>query len=748
MRTFAPAIFLGAFLLFLLQPLLGKYILPWFGGGPGVWTVCLLFFQVLLVGGYAYAHLISRSLRPRAQVIVHLLLLIGALVLLPIIPAESWKPHDATDPTLRILGLLLATVGVPYFLLSATGPLLQQWANRAHPSRSPYGLYALSNAGSLLALASYPFLFEAHLTRHAQALFWGWGLVAFVLACALAGLKLRNPQPVAATGSIALPSPDGTTPRILDRLLWVALPACASVLLMATTNKLCQDVAVIPFLWVLPLALYLLSFTITFTGPRFYPRTVFVFALISAEAGVCWAMFHDTSLSVPGQIVLYCGGLFVCCILCHGELYRLRPQPAGLTSFYLLIAAGGALGGIFVALIAPLIFTHYYELNLGLFLAALLALLLWVRAPSTEDGCMYPWKRFGCALLVLAALGLYLFWSQFGGSAEADSTKSRPFGVSDAVLAGALLAGVVIANLKIERREHWRLATLATLTLGSIALGTTLWLQTSREGVSVVGSRRNFYGVLTLHEEERDKPELHNFRLQHGRTTHGLQFVDPERAGWPTAYYGERSGVGLALRALPAGPHRVGLIGLGAGTLATYGKDGDYFRIYELNPDVTRMAEAPFTFLPRCKGKVDVVPGDARLSLERESPQRFDILVLDAFNSDAVPVHLLTREAFLLYRNHVKTNGVIAVHLSNQHLDLVPVVVNVAKYFGYATAAVDYGPSQDQWWLYPSSWMLLCDNEAFLNSPAIRDAASPLRNTGNLIRLWTDDFASVFQIMK
>ncbi len=775
MRTFAPAIFLGAFLLFLVQPLIGKYILPWFGGGPGVWTVCLLFFQVLLVGGYAYAHLSSKLLRPRAQAVLHLLLLAAALVLLPIIPAESWKPRDATHPTVRILCLLLATVGAPYFLLSATGPLLQRWFSRAHPLRSPYGLYALSNAGSLLALGSYPFLFEAHLARQAQALLWGWGLAAFVLLCALAALKLFKPDPVGAAeaergvsnpqqradSKQSNPAPNRDLSRtrksmlrpdeekeasVFDHVLWIVLPACASVLLMATTNKLCQDVAVIPFLWVLPLALYLLSFTITFAAARLYPRTFFMFALICAETGVCWAMFHETSLSVPIQIAWYCAGLFVCCMVCHGELYRLRPPPARLTTFYLFIATGGAMGGVLVALVAPLVFADYYELNAGLFLAAVLLLLLRVRRTGDGAGKTDNWKRAGQALLVLGALGLYWFWAEFG-KAAADSTKPS-IGMGDFFLVGALAAGVVIASLKLRSAEHWRSVAMGAFAGGVIALGTTLWLQTSRGGAGVVGTRRNFYGVLTLYEENRDQPDFHNFRLQHGRTTHGLQFVDPQRAGWPTAYYGEKSGAGLAMRALPPGAHRIGLVGLGAGTLATYGQAGDYFRIYELNPEVTRMAEDPFTYLSRCKGRIEIVPGDARLSLEREPPQQFDVLVLDAFNSDAVPVHLLTREAFLLYRNHVRTNGVIAVHLSNQHLDLVPVVVNVAKHFGYVTAAIDYGPPKDEWWLYPSSWMLLANNEAILNSPAIRSAASPLKDTGNRIRLWTDDFASVFQIMK
>jgi len=366
MPAYALTIFLGAFLLFQVQPLIGKYILPWFGGGPGVWTTCMLFFQMLLLAGYAYAHFSSRWLKPRAQAVVHLVLLGAALAVLPITPSDSWKPLGNENPTLHILALLGASLGLPYFVLSATGPLLQKWFSRTNPGVSPYRLYALSNAGSLLALLTYPFYVESHFARKAQALFWGWGLAAYAVCCGFCAVRLlrRRTNPENAVPSeLSGDSPESASrldqqPTILTKALWLLLPACASVLLLATTNKMCQDVAVIPFLWILPLALYLLSFIICFDSPRWYVRPVFTLALIAALAGICWVLFKGTDASIYKQVGIYSAGLFVCCMVCHGELYRLRPDPRYLTGFYLMIAAGGALGGFFVAVVAPLVFTN------------------------------------------------------------------------------------------------------------------------------------------------------------------------------------------------------------------------------------------------------------------------------------------------------------------------------------------------------------------------------------------------------
>jgi MFS family permease len=375
---FALSIFTGAFLLFQVQPLIGKFILPWFGGAPAIWTTCMLFFQAFLLAGYAYAHLSARYLKPRAQVVLHLALLLAALAALPIMPAARWKPVASGDPSWAILGLLTVCVGLPYFVLAATGPLLQAWFSRLNPGRTPYRLYALSNAGSLLALISFPFIFEPAFTRKTQAALWGWGLVAFVLFCGVCAVYLWRANPPAA-GPEQSDAADHRGPPPLGAMLrWFCLPACASVLLLATTNQICQDVAVIPFLWILPLSIYLLTFILCFDSPRWYYRPAFGLALIPALGLVFYALYRPLALPLWGQVGAYSFGLFVCGMVCHGELYRFKPAPRHLTSFYLMIAAGGAAGGVFVSILAPLIFQTYLELHCGLW--AIVALLLWIHA--------------------------------------------------------------------------------------------------------------------------------------------------------------------------------------------------------------------------------------------------------------------------------------------------------------------------------------------------------------------------------
>ena len=772
MAAYALTIFTGAFLLFQVQPLIGKYILPWFGGGPGVWTTCMLFFQVLLLGGYAYAHFTSKWLKPRTQAIVHLVLLVAALALLPITPSDSWKPHGGGDPTLQILALLGVSLGLPYFVLSSTGPLIQQWFSRAKPGVSPYRLYALSNLGSLLALVSYPFFFETHFTRKFQAGLWAWGLVAYVVCCGFCAVRLWKSEVLRLKSGVQSPTSkvqgqesevsDTTAPTLnpqpspLNRLLWLLLPACASVLLLATTNKLCQDVAVIPFLWVVPLALYLLSFIICFDSPRWYVRFPFTLALIAALGGLCWALFNASDLDLSKQVALYCGGLFICCMVCHGELYRLKPDPRYLTGFYLMIAAGGALGGLFVAVAAPLLFTDYFELHWGLFLCGLLFLLVCATDRNASPSALAPqsltpnstWRWMACALPLVGFGGLdrFLAWLP-------DHTKAMPkayFTSLRIMLLMILVLAVVawIARRKFKSFQHWRFVTCAWLFLGLIALSAVLWKQAQDSGSERVSRSRNFYGVLTVYEHEKADPLAHHFLLQHGRITHGLQFVDSVQSTWPISYYGPDSGIGLGVAALPLGPRRIGVVGLGTGTMAAFGRAGDYLRFYEINPQVQAVATSWFSYLPKCLGKVEVSPGDARLSLEREPPQHFDLLVLDAFSSDAIPVHLLTKEAFDVYGWHLNTNGIIAVHISNHYLNLEPVVVNLARQFDYKLASIDYDDNEEEWWLYGSTWILLSHSEKILNRPEIRNVASAVHTNSTKVPLWTDDFASLFQILK
>jgi hypothetical protein len=797
MPAYAVTIFLGAFLLFQLQPLIGKFILPWFGGGPGVWTVCLLFFQTLLLGGYAYAHWTNR-LAARRQALVHLALVLGAVLLLPIIPPAGWKPAGTENPTLHILGLLMGTVGGPYFVLASTSPLLQQWFGRTHPGRAPYRLYALSNAGSLLGLLSYPFVVEPRLTRPAQARFWGCGLVLYALGCAWCALKVwksaagylpgavpdaahsghkkNPPTAVLSQREVARPSREaGHRPAMFDRILWLLLPACGSVLLLAFTNKICQDVAVVPFLWVMPLSLYLLSFIISFDSSRWYARFPFALALTGAAAGICWALFHASELAVWEQLVFYAGGLFVCCMVCHGELYRLRPDPTHLTGFYLLIAAGGALGGFFVAVFAPVVFRDYYELHWGLGACAALLAILCLRdarrAKLTAPGAKTQtaatqvqnksravlrsifsqpgeWTWLGCTLPLIGFWGLDRFLAGFGQ--ELGQAPNRTFVVMRIALWSllGLLILTWVARGKLRQFTHWPWLACSWLVLGAVSLGVALWMQALKSGGGVVSMSRNFYGVLTVYEHEAQTPKDHHFLLRHGRITHGLQFVEPAEALWPTAYYGAESGIGLAMQSLPDRPVRIGLVGLGVGTLAAYSRPGDEVRIYEINPEVERLAQTRFTYLNRCPGQVEVISGDARLSLERETPRKFDLLALDAFNSDSIPVHLLTREAFEIYDRHLNTNGLLAVHISNHYLNLEPVVAGLASTFHFQSARIDYDEVAEQWWLYPSTWMLLTRDPDLLTWPELAAAITPASTNKTSLPLWTDDYASLFRILK
>jgi len=792
MWPYAVATFTGAFLLFELEPLVGKYVLPWFGGAPSVWTTCLMFFQLSLLAGYAYTHVLSK-LAPRHQAIFHSFLLCGTLAFLPIIPSTAWKSHTDGDPTFRILVMLVATWGVPYFLLSATSPLLQHWLVRTEPNASPYRLYALSNTGSLLALLSYPFAVEPNLARNTQAQLWGWGLAAYVLFCfwCMAGLWRQKPRPDPAhhkkAQTIVRP------PALPDRLLWLLLPSAASLLLSATTNRMCQDVAPIPFLWVMPLAAYLLSFIICFDHPRWYSRQLFTLAFVVSTCAVCWVMFNATEIGIWVQLAIYLTSLFFTCMVCHGELYRRRPDPSHLTEFYLLLAAGGALGGCFVAVVAPLVFADYYEFHWGLWLSALLFVVACAgdtKAPEVsaqpnfgtpdsasallrgegrgEGSVSRPtvparagktstlakdlpdaqkqWRWLGCILPLFGFLLLDRFFANFGQ--EIGEARNETFTVLRWVLWGLIVFLVIswIAGGQFKRFSSWRLLVLGCLSVGVLGLGTTLWLQALKSGGGVVSISRNFYGVLTVYERDAQEPKQHHFVLRHGRTTHGMQFVDPEQARWPTAYYGETSGIGRTMRALPPQPARIGVVGLGAGTLATYCRPGDHIRIYEINPEVERLALSRFTYLTNCPAKVELVSGDARLSLEQEPAHEFDLLVLDAFSSDAIPVHLLTREAFEVYGRHLRTNGVVAIHISNYYLNLEPLVREIARRYQFRLALVtDAAPEAA--WVFPSTWALMAPGPCFLDSKGILPQTAQGMDAST-VRPWTDDFASLFPLLR
>lgn len=673
---YAVTIFFSAFLLFEIQPIIAKIVLPWFGGSAAVWTTCMLFFQTVLLLGYLYAHLVVRRLGPRAQILLHIALLAASILVLPVIPNPGWKPAGGEDPSWRILGLLAVTLGLPYLLVSATSPMLQAWYARTHERAVPYRLFALSNLGSMLALVAYPVLVEPKLSTRLQA--WGWsvGYLVFVLLCGSVAWMARGGVAHEEDSDAGL---DDARPGWRLQLMWLSLAACGSTLLLAVTNHLTQNVASIPFLWILPLAVYLLSFILCFEGRGWYHRETFLKLGAVALGSLTYALGEDVQKLVV-VIPLFAAGLFICTMVCHGELARLKPSPRYLTSFYLMVSLGGALGGVLVGLVAPHLFTGLFELPIALvWFAATMVLVL---RPGTS-GVGNRW----------------LAWAVWIGS-----------------MAATLVIIVYLGNEIRDFREGSRLLV------------------------------RNFYGALRVSDEGDGVTEASIRKLTHGTIVHGEEFLDAGRHMQPTTYYGYNTGVGLTLQeAQRRLGLRVGVIGLGAGTIAAYGRPGDTYRFYDINPLVIGIARSQFRYLPECKAKVDVVLGDARLSLEREAPQNYDVLAVDAFSSDAIPVHLLTREAIALYFRHLQPGGVLAVHVSNKHLNLAPVVGMAADSLGKRTVVIDSGDDDDNA-VFRATWVLVSARDTFFDYPLIRRAGTALKRIAGL-RMWTDDYSNLFQIL-
>ncbi|HEV2064873.1 MAG TPA: ferrichrome ABC transporter permease [Thermoanaerobaculia bacterium] len=768
MLAYALTIFLSAFLLFQIQPLIGKAILPWFGGAPAVWTTCMLFFQLLLLGGYAYAHALASLLTPRAQRRVHVALLALALAGLalatffwksPILPGPGWKPSGPESPVLRILAVLLVCVGLPYFLLATTGPLLQAWFARERPGVSPYRLYALSNAGSLLALLTYPFAVEPKLTLHAQALAWAGGFVLFAAGCALLVFRssASGEASVAAAASAASVEVAAAevAPTVGRRLLWLGLSACASVMLLATTNQLCQEVAAIPFLWVLPLCLYLFSFILCFENDRIYRRGLFGPALALGIGAVAYVLNEGFSAPLALQVAVYAFALFACCMVCHGELVRLKPGPRHLTAFYLMVAAGGASGGLLVGVVAPRVFDGFWEYHVGLFLAGLLAVVVLLQDGGSWLRAGRPWPALA-VMLAFTALALKVRESSWLDAAVAHARGAFSSPGQAAFSAGGLLLLAVL--LALTRAVWWRrgrpvfAAACLSISLGLLGAALAADIEGFRNGA--VSVTRNFYGVLTVEEQNKEFPDFHLLRLRHGHIVHGFQYQSPEKRHLATSYYSDKSGIGLAIL---LHPHRelglrMGVVGLGVGTIATFARLGDTVRFYDINPDVVRLSLGPhrvFTYVADCMGKVEVVQGDARLSLERElaqgRPQRFDVLAIDAFSSDSIPVHLLTREAISVYLSHLaRPDGILAVHISNRYLDLEPVVKGLAEEL-HLDASFVYVEDGGVFW--GSTWILLSPEGDVLQRSGIDENAEEL-DAEKHVRLWTDDYSNLFQVLK
>lgn len=680
---FAPTIFLSAFLLFLVQPILGKMVLPWFGGGAGVWAACLLYFQASLLAGYAYAHCLRRFLSPQRQMQVHILLLAGSIFLLPILPSSAWRHIGHIDPAIRILGLLASTIGLPFLLVSSTSPLLQAWYAAVRPGASAYRLYALSNLGSFLGLICFPVLVEPRLATRVQAWSWSGAYIVFALLSSVVAWyawKYRHSNVDSAssaeTGEVAL------KPGLGMQTFWIALAACGAALMMAATSYLTQNFAPIPLLWVLPLGIYLLSFVLCFEMERIYRRLVWIPAMLIGLGAMAFVMFdHGGTTNLKRSIPVMLGGLFFCCMVCHGELARNKPATRFLTFFYLLTSAGGVLGGFLVAIVAPRVFKTYLELPLLMLLCVALAFIVAWKETVRRDLLIKGMARLpllACAVALAAYMGVH----------------------------------------KHRMDSHYQLQT------------------------------RNFYGVLAVQDLETGASDGRVRSLLHGTIEHGAQLLDPQFRHEPTLYYLRTSGAGLAMRLINGRSRnvRVGAIGLGAGVLASYCRIGDVYRFYEINPEVVRIANSQFTFLRDCPGQLDVQLGDARLTLESEPPQDFDLLVVDAFSGDAIPIHLLTREAVAEYFRHLNSDGILAIHVSNKYLDLVPIVAAIAADLGKSAIAV-YDTGDDGKYPSASDWVLVTSKKEIFDDPIFDAESVEDVEVNPRIRMWTDDYSNVFQIM-
>jgi hypothetical protein len=678
MFVYAATIFLSAFLLFQVQPMIAKFILPWFGGSAAVWSASLLFFQLLLLAGYLYAHCLIRYLKPRQQITVHLSLLVISLATLPIIPKDYWKPVGGSDPLVGILLLLGATVGLPYTLLSATSPLLQAWYLRTKADVIPYRLFALSNFGSMLALLSYPFLVEPNIALRSQARIWSLGFAAFAVACGLAAWKSRG-----GTDALQAAAQEGAKrPRFSTILLWISLAACASTLLLATTSHLTQNVAPIPLLWIAPLSIYLLTFILAFESDKIYQPWLFLPLGLVALGVFTYGMgeYENNSNVIKRLIPMLCGALFIACMVCHGELARRKPHPRYLTLFFLMVSLGGAIGGLFVALLAPRIFPNYWEMPIAI-----------------------------TALGVLIAIVL----------SYDDAGAPRPLALRASLLIVALSFGVYLVRLERRANEEYILAA------------------------------RNFYGVLRV----RDEPpgdSVNGIRvLIHGTINHGTQLLGPGGGRIPTSYFGETSGISRAIRTKgEAGPIRIGILGLGAGVTATLARAGDTLHYYEINPLVFQIAQTRFDFWKECPADKHLYFGDGRLTLERmQDSENLDFLAMDAFTSDAVPMHLLTREAYATYARHLKADGVLAINISNRYLDLEPIIAQAAREMGWSGVIV-YDEGNSESYYVSNTWVLLSKSPAIFGHPNFQDGSTSALQARNGFRAWTDDYSNIIQILR
>lgn len=717
---FALTIFTSAFLLFQVQPLLSKQILPWFGGSPAVWTTAMLFFQTLLCLGYLYAHALAslRSRRLQAQIHV-VLLIVAAFLASKVLPGVDLRPQSPDAPVSQVLLILGVSVGLPYFCLATTGPLVQHWFTRTAHAKSVFRLYALSNVGSFLALLSFPFVLEPWLEQQEMGQLWTAGFWVFALLClpVALGAWQHSDAPSGPDGGPADEAPatpgaaavgDPVKPSLVQRFSWIGLPALASLVFIAATDQISHDVAPEPRLWISTLGLYLVTFILTFDHPRWYrPKlfaglTLFLLLLTAGMSDIPRWLGFQWDYGVNEVRWSHFALLFVVCMLCHGELYRRRPADTRwLTEFYLCMSIGGAFGGLFVTLVATQWFDDYHEWLMALVLVALLASHVLFRSSGT---------RAGWAVRI-------------------------PGWVTAAVMVALLVA--------MQNPWSWREVE-----------------QPDRTEI-LLDQARNFYGTVSVKERRfAADPERNDRVFFSGNVTHGQQFLSPTLRHVPTTYYARDSGIGdTLLWAMEQKPSlSVALIGLGAGTLANFARESDAYDFYEINPAAVRFAQQWFDNLSSCKAREqNILLGDARLRMEQlPKDKRYDVIVLDAFTGGSVPIHLLTREAFRIYSDHLKPDGYIAINITNAYLNLYPIVKAQSEVLGMAYRH-KYQAADEVRNIRRNLHFIMTHDQAYLKAhPSVnrevRDAEGRLVRTEPQdqpgLRLWTDQFSSIAPIAK
>jgi SAM-dependent methyltransferase len=779
---FAGAIFVGATLLFTIQPLIARMIMPFLGGAPAVWIVCSLCFQMLLLAGYGYAHFVGTRLRVRGQVMLQLALVGAVFVVMPIHVDDGAARGLSNHPTLGILVLLLRTIGLPFFVLSTSSPLLQRWFAESG-ERDPYHLYAASNAGSMLALLGYPFVVEPLLSVKSQsrALHTAFALYAVIIVvCATSTLRRKSnarvdttpapPQVRVADESVPIfirglteVVAETATGRWRERAVWIALSFAPSSLLLGATEYITTDIASVPLFWVLPLALYLMSFIVAFAKRQFVSAQMVSRALalvaclvaaftLAGVAGPAW-------LLVSAHMLL----LFLASVACHRALAARRPPVARLTEFYLLLSIGGVLGGLFNGIIAPFLFDDLIEYPIAIGLACLGRVVVDAQAPAPKYTREMKGKTDGSSVSTTHAIANDL--EKRGGAASAGwlgrQLQDIGFGLGLGALTYAFVSYGASRGLNAVSSFGWMFGIPIIVVFVwaqrpvryAVAIGAVLLAGMAHEGYrgKTLWADRGFYGVMKVTQEPENRYRL----LVSGRTMHGKQAIDPATSKLPLAYYHPTGPVGDVLGPLPKPslslpPRRIGVIGLGIGTLAAYARAGDDWTFFEINPTVVDIARNQFTYLKNAEdagAKIHLEVGDARLRLREGSEARFDYLVLDAFSSDAIPIHLVTREALEVYRRALRPGGILFAHVSNNHVNLAPVFGVLARDANLLAIgrADDANPELAK---ESSVWIILTEgrNEIDLivrSSKEWRRLSAPESQ-----KPWTDDHANVLGALR